>query len=289
MKTNLLLLACVSAAVMANRAHAEGPLPIVSYEGLLPQTESPALSKRISFSLYDTQDAQTASWGPQQFDNVAILNGRFNVLLGTTDTSGRPLPDLSGSAPRYLAITVDGRELQPRQRLLAALSGLPASQTSSTAATPDRPDPPNPSVPVGSIIAYWNAQAPAGWLPCDGSNIPEGPQYEKLKQLTGQRVPDLRGLFLRGLGQHEQSSYRYPGDVTRRLGEFQLDDFKAHAHPFDDYTFSENTGTAGNAWGHSGRSDIDNSPGSPFKHTTAIVGGEETRPKNAGVYWIIKY
>lgn len=58
------------------------------------------------------------------------------------------------------------------------------------------------SVPVGSIIAWPSATDPddmANWLECNGQTI-NSTDYPKLYALVGSKVPDLRGLFLRGLG-----------------------------------------------------------------------------------------
>ena len=144
-------------------------------------------------------------------------------------------------------------------------------------------------LPAGAVVALWSVQIPLGWLLCDGSAVPEGSQYDKLRALVNGKLPDLRGVFLRGAGQNGEAAYRYEGDASRAIGSLQLDEFKAHVHAFDDFTFSENNGVPGKAWGSAGKSDIDNSPGSPFKHETAAAGGGETRPKNAAVNWIIKY
>jgi microcystin-dependent protein len=179
---------------------------------------------------------------------------------------------------RYLGITVDGQELRPRSQILptASTAPPPAHEVGTT--------------PPGSIVAYASERIPDGWLLCDGSSIPEGPAYERLREIfkTG-KLPDLRGVFLRGVGQNADPAFRYSGDASREVLQFQADEFKAHEHRFDDFTFSENSGVPGKAWGSSGKSDIDNSPGSPFSHLTASSGGAETRPKNAAVYWMIKY
>jgi hypothetical protein len=55
-------------------------------------------------------------------------------------------------------------------------------------------------VPTGSIMPYIGTTAPNGWLLCDGSAIPSGIYYDKLKTLTGNNTPDLRAMFLRGAG-----------------------------------------------------------------------------------------
>ena len=55
--------------------------------------------------------------------------------------------------------------------------------------------------PIGSVIPYFGAAAPAGgsWLVCDGSAIPAGTQYDALRALVGANVPNLRGRFVVGV------------------------------------------------------------------------------------------
>uniref|UniRef100_UPI0025E539E0 phage tail protein n=1 Tax=uncultured Desulfovibrio sp. TaxID=167968 RepID=UPI0025E539E0 len=64
------------------------------------------------------------------------------------------------------------------------------------------------SIPVGTIISWPVAQNPAdwqnpdgsyNWLECNGQTISQT-AYPELFALLGGRVPDLRGLFLRGYG-----------------------------------------------------------------------------------------
>lgn len=57
-------------------------------------------------------------------------------------------------------------------------------------------------VPIGSIIAWPLAGNPPDmyyWLDCDGKAITQY-DYPILFNMVGSHVPDLRGLFLRGLG-----------------------------------------------------------------------------------------
>lgn len=64
------------------------------------------------------------------------------------------------------------------------------------------------SIPVGTIISWPVAQNPAdwqnpdgsyNWLECNGQTISQT-AYPELFAVLGGRVPDLRGLFLRGYG-----------------------------------------------------------------------------------------
>lgn len=285
MKLQNVMLLLSAGLFVGSPAAAEPQPPLINYQGALADAGPQPSTRKLSFNLYDFPNAVIPIWGPQQFDNVAVVNGRYDVILGTTDAAGRSLAVVLDGKDKYLGVTVDGREILPRPLILGS---APVGS-----ATPPPPNQPTPAaagaVPPGTIVAYRSSRVPEGWLPCDGSPIPEGEQYGKLRDLIGAAVPDLRGLFLRGIGQNSDATYHYPGDAARGLTELQQDELKAHSHRFDDYTFSQNSGSGGKAWGSAGGSDIDNAPGSPFSHETAVAGGGETRPKNAAVYWIIKY
>ena len=73
-------------------------------------------------------------------------------------------------------------------------------------------------VEVGTIVAWPVAKAMASnkYLECNGQAIPSGSQYYELKNvLSSDRVPDYRGVFLRGYGNVSTSHY---GSVTHSSG-----------------------------------------------------------------------
>lgn len=290
MKPNPSPLLLAAFLAIASSANAEPGPPLIQYQGTLTNPDStPAQGpKKLIFNLYDSPAATSAIWGPQIFDNVVLLDGKYAVILGTTDSTGRSLADVAGVKEKYLGITVDGQELPAKLQILAAPPS-PAPVASDAARGAESAHTVPDGVPAGTVVAHWSEKVPDGWLLCDGSLVPEGPRYDRLRAVIGGNLPDLRGLFLRGIGQNSNPAFRYEGDAARGLWQFQQDEFKSHDHKFDDYTFSANAGYGGTAWGSAGASDLDNVPGSPFLHATAKTGGEETRPRNAAVYWIIKY
>ena len=89
------------------------------------------------------------------------------------------------------------------------------------------------SIPVGTIIAWpvatnpsdWqNSDGTYNWLECNGQSI-SASVYPELSALLspifGSAVPDLRGLFLRGLGGNSAA-----------LGEYQHYEIQAHHHTY---------------------------------------------------------
>jgi len=125
------------------------------------------------------------------------------------------------------------------------------------------------------------------WSPCDGRILdPESKLSLASTNLT--KVPDLRGLFLRGFNIMDENESGYgitvvedgDPDNHRIRGQRQNDDIKKHSHSYD-----------------VNKNDIDGSNSGTSKdpakkhfktESTGISGGEETRPKNMAVYYYIK-
>lgn len=77
------------------------------------------------------------------------------------------------------------------------------------------------SIPVGTVITWPSSSWPPdadNWLECNGQAI-NSTVYPELVALVGARVPDYRGIFLRGVG----------GNAAP-LGILQQDELKSHSH-----------------------------------------------------------
>jgi hypothetical protein len=98
-------------------------------------------------------------------------------------------------------------------------------------------------------------------------------------------VPDLRGVFLRGLNQFDpyspvpQDNSRNDTDKDRTVGSYQKDEFKKHSHNISEES-SENVTAGGSAL-------VKNSQRSNRKTDDAGTV-DETRPKNIAVYYYIR-
>lgn len=164
------------------------------------------------------------------------------------------------------------------------------------------------SFPSGFIAAFAMETLPDGWILCDGK-IYFRKDYRSLFEAIGEiwgrgdgyttfRVPDLRGMFLRGL-----DGWRGI-DRGRTLGSQQDDSFKAHGHEGETDEEGEHTHeyvtTARARGGHSGAkgltpsfssltTEITKSAGM-HKHAVFIreTGEQETRPINIAVVYAIK-
>tara|TARA_B100000508_G_C11427716_1_gene261753 strand:- start:489 stop:1097 length:609 start_codon:yes stop_codon:yes gene_type:complete len=131
------------------------------------------------------------------------------------------------------------------------------------------------------------------WIRCDGCVLPAVPLLNDLKVLMGNawgnspssneiKIPDLRGLFLRGLNNSRSDNFKDP-DETRNLGDLQEDKFKNHQHNIF-------TGTGNNNSMHIARISNGSNPSYDQEKTEMSSDGDndETRPKNAAVNYLIR-
>lgn len=154
----------------------------------------------------------------------------------------------------------------------------------------------------GQSLLFGDMQLLQDGLLCHGQIVPNGSEYESLHNIVGQNLPDLRGLFLRGLNEGRIGEWRDP--VERLIGGLQLDATKRphnafttdlqgnHRHGLFDWRYHNRRDDPGN-FGHmesrpDGTKQYTEYAGA---HTHTITGGgdSETRPKNICVNWIIKY
>lgn len=161
-------------------------------------------------------------------------------------------------------------------------------------------------IPTGTITAYWGTgSAPDGWLFCNGMVIDRrkapqyGPLVDHLNRVAGlaggdtASLPDLRGLFLRGMNmsgaEGETAATRDPSS-DRALGHIQEDKIARHIHRFL-MPWQTKMGGSGSGYEDQLRKD----PDAWREHFTgdtdedySPVFGSETRPINIAVNFIIK-
>jgi len=124
------------------------------------------------------------------------------------------------------------------------------------------------------------------WVLANGSPAPSGSEYKKyidkyLPHLKS-KLPDLRGVFLRGKNHNRPNGGNEDGDLS--LGTYQVDELKSHNHPFKDkhahddkWAYEKNTGK------NHFDADLTTS-----NSKTSDFGGKETRPRNVTVNYFIK-
>ncbi len=155
-----------------------------------------------------------------------------------------------------------------------------------------------PAVTAESPINHLESQ---GWMLCDGRYL-NAHSYTELYAVLGSlygekgsgsdltfRIPDYRGLFLRGL---DAGAGMDPDAKTRQnptgnndanvVGSLQCDTMQEHTHTYD-VTQPSGISQQGSAAGTNVTSKSTSSPESPARTST------ETRPKNIAVNYIIKF
>lgn len=132
----------------------------------------------------------------------------------------------------------------------------------------------------GVLIAVAHNNSVDGCIKANGALLSRG-TYTRLFNAIGETygagdgvttfaVPDMRGLFARGLDNGAGI------DSGRALGVEQADDFQAHTHPIQ----AAQSFTASSGTGYSVYTQYQN---------TGSYGGTETRPKNEAVVFHIVY
>lgn len=143
------------------------------------------------------------------------------------------------------------------------------------------------NLPIGTIVSSMlkpslfaesvgdlDRDTPA-WVLADGRAIDATSRYS---QKSGETVlPDLRGMFLRGMNEGRDDGKQDPQD-DRKAGGYQADTFARHDHGL----FFHYRSFQGEDPGARPAIDRSTSAKSPSQ------GGEETRPKNVAVYFYIK-
>jgi len=310
MKTITYLIVCLSTFISIVFAGNSVP-PLINYQGQLMDAEGTGLEgiRKLEFNIYDSvEPTATPVWGPQVFNNVPLLNGRFNVILGATDMDGDSILTAFSTNQRFLGIKVtdaggdlsSAQEIKPRQKMLSAPFAIKSGHHSNI-------------IPIGSIQAFLGTTVPMGWLLCDGKTIGNSASaaihkgehlkalFEIVKTISpnlGTEVfndaatvtmPDMRGLFLRGL---DTSGSIDPEGATRSIGSNQADAVGPHNHFFPN-AYPNIAIDGGTPYG-SLLWDQDRSvtPQPDWVDDDKFINGsikKENRPKNIAVNYIIKY
>jgi len=150
-------------------------------------------------------------------------------------------------------------------------------------------------VPLGTVLAYSSSVLPTNgkYMFCDGSEVSIA-SYPDLFKVLGNmfnkvgvnatssfNLPDLRGYFIRGLDVVQKVDMD-----ERKLGSIQQDMFKEHTHEYVHLA-------AANPFGNGLNLDrnviptldwVRNYPG----NNVGLTGGEETRPKNMALNYILR-
>ena len=138
--------------------------------------------------------------------------------------------------------------------------------------------------PPGTVAYTARSSAPAGWIIANGAQISRtvysglfgaiGTAFGNGDGSTTFTIPDLRGVFIRGLDSGRGL------DVGRLFGSYQNDAIGSHNHSLT-FPLTNEAGSGSVASGSAYESD--------YTVSTAYYGASETRPKNVALVPIIKY
>lgn len=201
---------------------------------------------------------------------IGLISAIASVLVAVITTIGVASPIIRD------IITREKPKLVEDVRVAASTSGVPIGTVAASMLDPERF-----SKMVGNGEDF--SVVKSTWIPADGREV-GGSLYARV--LGRSRVPDLRGLFIRGLNTfepgrdrlREDSNWADPDGNGRGPGEPQADSLKAHHH------MSYGTNESGAASGPGGHYVTDVAKTA----TTSDEGAAETRPKNAALFYYIK-
>lgn len=124
------------------------------------------------------------------------------------------------------------------------------------------------------------------WILADGRDV-TGTDYAKAAD--NNVVPDLRGMFLRGLNAGRSDGKEDPGDLytipkyDRQPGHFQDQAVGIHDHEFAWYPEKQGSSRLPATW-YGGATESQTDIFNPIRATP----GPETRPRNVAVYYYIR-
>lgn len=277
-------------ATSAARAQPHGYAPL-AYSGTLELHGQPVDgSQQMRFGLFLSQGSSAAclatancpDWW-EEHASVDVVNGRFSVALGDSTVIPAALlaePDLSLGVAVY-DDTLGWIVLGGLHRLLAVPRAARTEQIVP---------------PVGSIVAWHPGlfpggppTLPVGWVRCDGQvlNDSESPLY-------GATVPNLngQGRFLRGgntsgaLQDDRMQTHKHLDSGHQHT--FQRPRWFGNETPDGVYMFNPEAAVANSQqW----TTDVGNAQlGAPvdLDGNTTARHGDETRPTNMSVVWIMR-
>lgn len=170
-------------------------------------------------------------------------------------------------------------------------------------------------VPAGTVIAFAGATPPTGWLLCNGSTISRSAYPALFTAIsvahgsgdgsTTFHLPDYQGRFLRGVANGSANDPDRAGRVVANaggnsgdaVGSVQDHQTNAHTHfsvanqaQINNTTVNTSFAIADNGLQGGGNYAYNLGSGSTVANAspTNSSGGNETRPKNSNVNYIIK-
>lgn len=148
---------------------------------------------------------------------------------------------------------------------------------------------PNAFPPVGCIVMYGAASAPAGWLVCNGSAVPG--IYTALIALIGPTLPDLRSRVPIGFGQGT-GLINYP--TMFGSGGNENSTLPSHTHTINDPThthgiLSQGAGFSAASGGNGNRADTGGTSSASSTGITINASGSSPVGTNLPPFLVVNY
>ncbi|EHP6552368.1 tail fiber protein [Escherichia coli] len=129
------------------------------------------------------------------------------------------------------------------------------------------------ALPVGVPVPWPSATPPTGWLKCNGAPFSAEEYPELAKAYPTNKLPDLRGEFIRGWDDGRGI------DIARPLLSAQDATIEAHEHYYNGAIYT----SSGPSWANTtGAGHL------AYSGFTSSYGGGETRPRNIAFNFIVR-
>jgi len=253
----------------------------------------------VRVNIYYTENGAQPDWAID-VPSISIVNGLFNIVLDA-EAVGVNNDKLDFSKPLFFALQPQGEtELKPRLRIGSVPFALSTEHSSSATIADTAKSILGGTLPIGTVLSFAGKpeSIPSNFMVCDGSaliskNYPElftvlgnswGDGSDDSIPETDFNLPDLRGMFLRGV----DNSSQFDKDASSRLA---LKTGGNTGSNVGSYQRDQSNSTSNIEQSLTGIPSFDTSPQpevNNFNGTYSSNGTLETRPKNVAVYYIIK-
>lgn len=270
-------------------------------------------NETLRISLYPGQQASTPTW-VESHTVLTDISGSFGITVGSgtreQNSTVNNFSDIDFSSAYYWMKIEILEGSSYREVSFAQLPSSPYAEVAHNATI----------FPAGMIMAFGGPaeNIPAGWLLCDGSAVSRS-TYSNLYDAIGVswgtgdnattfNLPDLRGMFLRGVAgddlegdpdaNNRVSRYDNGGNTGNNVGSYQGDAIR-------NITGAVHNNIQGHtAWGAQSEGamewieEYDNASWQDSRHgysgilfdaSRVVPVGSDNRPKNVYVTYIIKY
>ena len=214
---------------------------------------------------------------------MANYNKSVNFAVKDTLQAGDPQKIVSGAEIDTEFNNISSSSTSKIDKVTAATTGNVPQFTATGTIEDSGKNPDQLGSPAGTVSAFAGTSEPDGYFFCDGQEVNRATNSELFSAIgttfgsgdgsTTFNVPDLRGEFIRGWDSGRGV------DSGRSFGSFQQDEFKAHNHTYTEPSPPQNDLNIGVE-----NASLSRNTG----QTTSTEGGDETRPRNVALNYIIK-